>query len=212
MTPKMKPFLIVFSLATPLAGHAQNAAIDLEEIEQTTVSAERLQNASFSTGLNPVGVVDRLILDADRKSLEFILLESQSVVSRLTGVDDGFVLFNQVDFQSQFFDETEVVLEEQTSPSVPEELELTRSEAEMRVVSRILDEGIQFSDGVERELTDILFDRSTGEIAYYVISADDDSLFETNQQLIPAAQVEINDEGQAVASIASRQVLETAGL
>ena len=187
-------------------GNQANLQQGWAEMQEEVVSAEALLEADLHNGLNPIGTVDQVVLNEDGTAVQYLInnVRFPDVVYQYA---DGFVSFDNVEL-TQDISEINVLLEEDRQISGPEELKVTRSEANNRLVSNILNSLVSFQDGEERAVEDLLIDRETGEIRHFVISMEDDSLFSAERRAIPADKVTIEDDGSITASVDFSSVRE----
>lgn len=192
--------------ALALAAHAQSQSDQSEQdgweaMEREVVRASDILAADVSNGLNPIGRVDDLVLSSDGSRVEYILYEAPYPY-RLFGADEGFVTFDNVVFERGGGAlDMEVRLVDDEAPQAPEELRLTADEARERLVSRLVDEPMYFSEEDARRVEDVLIDRETGEITDYVVETQPDTLFRDARRTVPAERVEISGEGRISASV-----------
>lgn len=170
------------------------------EMEGQVVRAEELLEGNVSNGLNPIGTVSDLVLSEDGSRVEYILYEVPYPYS-FFGAEDGFSTFEGVEFSRGVGLETEVRLSPDDRPRAPEELELTAAEAERRLVSRIINDSIFFSEEEARRVEDLLLDRESGEVLHYVVEMDPDAIFSADRRTVPAEQVRIDDQGEVTATV-----------
>ncbi len=167
---------------------------DYEKMQNELVSAEDLLSADVTNTLNPVGSVNKLVLSPDRSKLQYVLYDVPYPYSFYTEAGQGFTTFDGMQLAPGPGHGVNVQLRSEERKG-PEQLTLSASEANHRVVSQLLGEFVQFNDGEARELIDILFARDTGEVAYFVVEMEAQSLFELDRRTIPADIVTIGDDG-----------------
>lgn len=194
----------------PQAGQHTGMREDrLQELREKTVSAEELLNANVNNLGNPVGNVSDLVLNEEGTAVQYVLYEIPYPYVYL-GAQNGFVAFENLEVSpADAGFGNHVSFSGEVSDEAPEELEITRTEADHRLVSNILDSTISFSDGeVARDVEDILIDRQTGEITGYVVNTDPDAWFNDDPRVVAADQVQIGDQGE-VSTQAEFAALET---
>ena len=169
------------------------------------VEANEILSADVSNGLNPVGQVRDLVLTPDHKQVQYILYETPYPYS-FYGAEDGFARYDGVEFENEATFDTTLRLDAEDSAGAPEELKLTRDQARERLVSRLIGSAMLFSDDTTREVDDILIDRDTGAVNYYVVETDEDSIFGAERRTVPAARVSIADDGQLTAALRLREL------
>lgn len=161
------------------------------EMSEQVVSAEDVLDGNVNNGLNAIGNVRDLVLSAEGDRVEFIMMEVPYPWSYYGG-EDGFVAFDRVDFQRGPGLDVDVVIERDEPVSPPEELTLTATEAENRLVSRLIGQRVRFSEG-SREVTDMLIDRDSGVVTHWIVEMAEDALFSTDRRAIPADQISIEE-------------------
>ncbi|HAW91759.1 MULTISPECIES: PRC-barrel domain-containing protein [unclassified Arsukibacterium] len=93
-----------------------------------------------------------------------------------------------------------VLVKDTNAQRKPTELKVTKREAEYRLVSKILDEYIVFSDQQMRQIDDILLDAKTGKIKYFTVDMATDSFFSDDIRAIPVNEVHVKWSGQVISS------------
>ena len=173
--------------------------------ETELIEASALLNSGMSNGLNEFGQVANALLDENSKSLEYVFFETSDTFTP-TSDEQGFVAIDNVDFAPGSLGEWQVIVEDTNSQRKPQELEVTRTEAEYRLLSRVLNESISFSDAETRSIDDILINPDTGGIEYFTVSMDAESFFNDDIRVIPASEVEVARTGQVTASVPLSEV------
>lgn len=174
--------------------------VDWQKMSEQVVSADEILSGDVTNGFNPVGNVRNLILTQDGSKVEYILYEVPYLYS-FYGSDDGFVRFANVALERGIGWEMQVRFDDEASGG-KEELKITASEADNRLVSRIMDERIEFAGEGSREVEDLLLDRKTGEIKFFVVQMNPDSLFNDEPRVVPADQVILASDGSMTADLA----------
>ncbi len=169
------------------------------EIRDRTVGAKDLLAADVTSGFNPVGNVRDLVLNEDASQVEYVLYEVPYPY-QLYGADNGYVAFENVAVDPGVSFDLNLRFDDPADAEDPTTLELTREEADRRLVSRILGDTVSFAGEETRPLEDILIDRQTGRITHYVVNNNPDAWFNDEPRAIPAAEVAISDEGEVTAS------------
>lgn len=186
-------------LALPLADLAAAADWDSwSAMNEEVVSAKDVLSADVTNLLNPVGQVSDLVLNPSGTQIQYVLFEVPYPYS-FYGAEDGFATFDGIDFEVGGALTLNVQLTGE-EPQGPEELTLTASEADHRLLSNIIGEPLQFSDDETRRIRDVLVDRDTGALTHYVVDMDADSLFDVDRRTLPADMVSIDEDGAVVAS------------
>ena len=178
-------------------------------MREKTVSADELLSADVFNVANPVGNVRDLVLSEDGRSVEYILYEVPYPYA-YQGARNGFVAFDNVALDDGMFG-SQVRFDDETDQQAPETLEITRDEADERLLSRILDKTVTFEGDQSRPLEDVLIDRRTGAISGYVVNSNPDAWFNEDPRIIPPDQVTIGDQGEVstTAEFASLETVES---
>lgn len=181
------------------------AAPGMASAKDKMVEASNILYSNVSNGLNVFGKVDNVMLDKHGKSVEFILFDTSTSFDA-TDAGKGFVNFKNVNFNPETLGNFQVVIADTNAQRKPQELKVTRTEAEYRLLSRILEESIQFSDMSLREVNDVLIDAKTGHIKYFTVEMDTDNVFGNEIRAIPAETIEINWSGKVMSSLSLAEV------
>lgn len=191
------------ALAIAPAASAQTesaeAWIDWQEANTQSVSAERMMSGDVTNGFNMLGNVRDLILNPAGTQIQYVLYEVPFPFS-FYGAEDGFVAWDNVAIERGVGTDLDLRIDEDESRRAKEQLALTRQQAENRMVSRIVGESMRFPGGAMREITDILFDPTTGMLTDYLVEMDEDSLFEEDMRRIPASMVTLDPSGVLIAA------------
>ncbi|MEE4153299.1 MAG: hypothetical protein V2I27_03990 [Erythrobacter sp.] len=165
-----------------------------EQVRNATVSAQELMSGDVNNNFNMLGDVRNLILDPTSSRLEYVLYDVPYFYS-LYGDDDGFVRFDNVAIERGSDMNVDVRIDDEAYDFRKDQLELTRSQAQGRLVDDILDGEVRFSGGEMRGVDDVLFDPQSGQIQYFVVEMDDESLFGNDNRLVPASRVRYDQRG-----------------
>lgn len=149
---------------------------------------------SEAGGLNPIASVDDLILSPDGRRVQYVLFDQRGLYFRLRS-GNGFVEWTNIDVRPSTGIGPGLVVGDAESGKEPEEIALTRSQAERRLVSNLLDSRMTFADGQTLRVSDILFHPESGELSDFVVQMNDDSLFDDDQRRIPASMVTVDANG-----------------
>jgi hypothetical protein len=163
------------------------------KMHRQITSAHALLHSNLSNGLNPIGTVSDLLLTPDHKKVEYVLYDS-SYPFTLYGGGDGFVNFSDVRILGDAALMTNIIVNEDLTRA-PNELELTASEAQGRLVSRLIGNLMYFPNGHTRRIRDVLIDRTSGVVEYYVVEMSPDTVFRAEPRAVPADDVSI-DKGR----------------
>lgn len=184
---------------------------DYQKMSEKVISADTVLSGDVTNGFNTLGSVRDLVLTPDGKRVAFVLYEVPYPYS-VYGANDGYVAFDNVAFDSTGATELNIRIDDEASIRDPQELTLTRQEADHRLLSRLDDGSLRFSgdEGVEREIEDVLIDRRTGEITHYVVAMDEDSLFNLTPRAIPAEEIDIDAQGNLTTDVTLNNAREMA--
>jgi sporulation protein YlmC with PRC-barrel domain len=163
------------------------------------IKASNILYSDISNGLNTFGRVDNVLLDKNGDSVEYLFFE-KSDSFRPASSGKGFVEMSNVDFNPASAGEVQVLVKDTDAQRKPQELKVSYSEAESRLLSRVLDKSIKFSDQEIRRIDDILIDRDTGSIKYFTVDMATDSFFSDDVRAIPADEVNITWSGTVTSS------------
>jgi hypothetical protein len=185
--------------ASPAIAQDQQAWEDWQEASNETASAERMMQGEVTNRLNMMGDIEEIILDPAGRQIEYVLFEVPFYYVGIGG-SDGFVSWDNIALERGYSTNLDLRIDDEADAGARDQLRLTRSEAEGRLVSDIMHEDIRFSDGSMRQVDDLLFDPETGALESYVVDTDGDSLFDEDLRQIPAAWVSRNAQGNLTVS------------
>lgn len=189
--------------AAGAASAASAGASDSEawsDMQAHLISADDILSADVTNGRNHIGEVTKLVLSADESRVQYILYDIPFPYSFLMN-EPGFTTFDSVAFDPAAGAGVNVRFDSDSSVQAPEQLQLTAGQADNRLVGNLLDRSMYFSDGESREVRDMLIDRQTGEVAYWVVDMETASLFDLDRRAIPADMVSIDEGGTIKASV-----------
>lgn len=210
---KTATFTTLAALLLPVAAQADmhgDGKMDHQKLRERAVSAEQVLSGDVQHLTNPVGNVRDLILNEAGTAVEYVLYEVPFPYY-LEGARNGFVRFDNVAVELDATTELVLRFDEESAAHTPDELTITRAEADHRMVSRILEDAVTFSDAARtHEVEDMLIDRETGEILGYVVNRNPDSWFNDQPAMIPPQQVSIGPGGNVTtgAEIAALESLK----
>lgn len=197
--------------ALTFAGAAWGAQGDTPEdwskMREQVVGADDILAADVTSGIRQVGKVNELVLTPDGSAVQYVLYEVPYPY-RTFGGEAGFTTFDGIDLRAAGGADVGVHFTGTESHSAPEQLRLSASEADHRLVSEMLGDPLHFSDGETRTITDLLVDRDTGVVTHFVVDMEAQSLFDMDRRSIPADMVEIDAGGTVTASTDIRGVDE----
>ncbi len=163
-------------------------ARDWQEMRQNAVKASEILDGNVTNGLNPVAQVTNLVLNKNGDELEYIIYESRSPVMSFY-VGDGYTSYNTVDLESSYGGGVDVRVDSSADVRGPEEIEITRDEADQRLVSHVLESQIELDGGKIYQVEDLLIQPQTGKITHYVIGSEPDVLFSDGRRTVRATEV-----------------------
>lgn len=178
--------------------------VDWKKMDEKLISADEVLSGDVTNGFNPVGNVRDLVLNPEGGAVEYILYDVPYPYG-IYGATDGFVSFDNVALERSAGLNLNVRFDDEAAKG-KEELRLTATEADHRLLSNLLDEPLVLSNDNTRKLEDVLIDRKSGDIAYYVVQMDEESLFNEDPRAIPADQVSVDADGSLEASISLDEI------
>ena len=182
-------------LAAPAMAQAPNSQDWAQrQAQNETVSAQRMMSGDVTNGFNMLGNVSDIVLNARGTAVEYVLYEVPFPYDVYTA-EDGFVRWDKFEVERGVGSGLDLRIDDDASAYAKEQLKLTRAEAKDRLVSRILGSDLTFADGQKREIDDVHFDPQTGMITNFVVEMDEDSLFDEDTRLVPAAMVMLDPQG-----------------
>jgi len=178
--------------AFPLASLADQHEPDAHK---NTVSARSMLKASVYNVGNPLGNVRDLVLSEDGTTVQYVIYEIPYPYA-YKGARNGFAGFTHLDIERNAGLETVVRFGSEPTDQVPDRLSVTRTEADHRLLSRILNDDVIFSDRkIVRQVEDILIDRETGRITGFVVNKNPDAWFNDQPRVISSDQAKISEQG-----------------
>ena len=182
-------------LAGPAMAQAPNSQDWAQrQAQNETVSAQRMMSGDVTNGFNMLGNVSDIVLNARGTAVEYVLYEVPFPYDVYTA-EDGFVRWDNIEVERGVGSGLDLRIDGEASAYAKEQLQLTRAEAGDRLVSRIVGSDLTFADGQMREIDDIQFDPESGMITNFVVEMDEDSLFDEDTRLVPAAMVMLDPQG-----------------
>ena len=163
---KLRNILISAMAGTALATVPAQAQESVEP-----VSAHSLIHTDIEGEGTAFAIVDDFVLSSDGSEIEFVLFEMKEGVAT-EAQSLSFVPWTNVDINSNGLERDLMIVGNENSG--PQELSMTRAEANTRILSRILDSDLVFADGVVRPIDDIIFDPQSGEVDDYIVAFEDD--------------------------------------
>ncbi|MDX1538045.1 PRC-barrel domain-containing protein [Arsukibacterium sp.] len=163
------------------------------------IKASNIIYSDITNGLNTFGRIENVLLNRNSDAVEYLFFETSNTFRPVSNTK-GFVEISNVKFNADAGGKLQVLVKDTNAQRKPQELEVTHKEAEYRLVSKILDEYIMFSDQQMRQIDDILIDRKTGKIKYFTVDMATDGFFSDDIRAIPADEVHIKWSGQVKSS------------
>jgi uncharacterized protein YrrD len=180
------------------ASQAQSSS-DWQTKREKTVSAQELMGADVYNVATLVGNVRDLVLSEDGSRVEYVLYEIPYPYV-LHGASNGYAAFENLAVGASAGGlGRDLRFAGDASPEDPQTLEITRAEADNRLLSRVLGQTVTFSGDETRPLEDVLIDRESGKITGYVVNEDPDAWFNEAPRVVPPDQVTIGDDGNVTA-------------
>lgn len=172
-----------------------------DAMREEVVSAEIISSADVYKGDQVIGEISKLVLNEDSSAVQYVLYEVRYPFRDYPN-EAGFSTFGAAQFNVLAGDsEVRVDFDAESLRQAPEELELTASEADHRLVSNVIGSQLYFAGGESLRIVDLLVDRDSGEILHYVVATDAESLFDLDRRAIPAETAEVDDGGTVRASM-----------
>tara|TARA_R110000823_G_scaffold130015_10_gene257876 strand:- start:32770 stop:33417 length:648 start_codon:yes stop_codon:yes gene_type:complete len=167
-----------------------------QKMQGSVTGAENLLTGEVTDGFNPLGNVRELVLSENLERVHYVIYEVPFPYS-FYGSEDGFVDYTNVALERGYGTRPDLRIDDPQSQRAPEELKLTKKEAEHRLASNVMDSSLNFtSENSSREVEDLLVDRKSGAITHFVIEMDPESLFNENARAIPAGEVKVGKDGK----------------
>lgn len=151
------------------------------------VELSELMSGDMSNGLRAVGDVEHVVLDENTSRVQYVVYEPERLPwdAYLTS---GYFSFQDIDLIRRIGDLT-LRVENEIDAKGPEELEITADEAEYRLASRVVDSRLETRGERFYEIEDLLINRNSGEVDYFVIGATENALFSDERRAVPADKV-----------------------
>ncbi len=193
---------VAITCMLPLA--AETTATSMSEIHdmkgELISAGSILQAQVWSEHNDYAGNVSKLVLNEQQDALQYILYEGPNPWDNMA-YESGFITFDNSDFEYGSVNLVEVRYEVPEDSMAPDELRLTKSQAQGRLISNLIGSEVTFTDNQTRVVEDILFNIDSGEIAYFLVDMDPNAMFATERRAIPADSVSINDSGHVMAAL-----------
>ncbi|MDT0575809.1 hypothetical protein RM533_06380 [Croceicoccus sp. F390] len=189
------------AVAAPAAAQMQRmdpatAWSQYSEARKNMASAGNVMSGDVTNGFNMLGNIRDLILTPNGSQVEYVLYEVPFPWSTYGANDRGFVAWDNVAIEGSFGGDLNIRIDDDADAQSPDRLTLTAAQAERRLASNIIGSMLTFSDGQQREIEDILFDRNSGAITSYVVQFDNQSVFGSDTRRIPASAVTMQADGR----------------
>jgi sporulation protein YlmC with PRC-barrel domain len=166
---------------------ARDRVMQQEAMRDEVIEVSELMRADVSSGVNPLGRVEHIVLDSNSRSVQYVLFD-HGWLPYYKYVNNSY--FNYEDFELvRSFGNLTLRVTPGTEPRGPEELRITADEAEYRLVSRVTDSRLETKGERFFEIEDMLVDRDTGRITHFVIGSVEDSFFSPERRAVAADKV-----------------------
>lgn len=163
------------------------------------IKASNIIYSDITNGLNTFGRIENVLLNKNSDAVEYLFFETSNTFRPVSNTK-GFVEINNVKFNADAGGKLQVLVQDTDAQRKPTELKVTKKEAEYRLVSKLLDEYMVFSDQQMRQIDDIIIDRKTGKVKYFTVDMATDGFFSDDVRAIPASEVHIKWSGQVISS------------
>lgn len=184
-----------FAAVATLIGTGAAAQPGMEEwaaMAREVAPAATLIGSQVSNGVTPMGIVTDLVLSEDGSDVLYFVYDVPYPYA-LWGTEGGLVGFDEAVLERGVGAGLEVRFDPEQAAQPPEDLDLSADEADTRLASRLLGGKLDFASGEQREITNLLIDRRTGAVRYYVIEADPAAVFRQRRRAVPAQRVDAED-------------------
>ena len=164
------------------------------EMRRNAIHGSELLDGSYRAGLNPTLNIENIVLDDEGTAVEYVILDSDRTPWGFYN-DNGYVTWESVDVEHGSAI-SEVDLNgggdtDMANMSGPEEIAITASEADRRLLSRVIESDMRIGGGESfYEIHDVLIQPESGRISHYVIATQPGVLFSDDRRAVPANEVE----------------------
>ena len=110
----------------------------------------------------------------------------------LVGGKNEFVPYNQVAIVDQAIGYPQVIVDIHSETQAPNTLKLTRTQAQDRLMSRLVGSNMDFPNGAARRIDDVLIDKKTGDVSAWVVDMGGDTPFNMQRRALPPSSVSIS--------------------
>jgi hypothetical protein len=165
----------------------ESRADEWRTMQDEHVELSELMNGDLSNGLRALGQVEHVVLSDNASKVQYIVYEPDSLPWDAYA-SGGYFEYQDVDLMRRLGDVT-LRIDANLDPKGPEELRITADEAEYRLASRVTDSRLETKGERFYEIEDLLINRDTGNVAYFVIGAEENALFSDERRAVPANRV-----------------------
>ncbi|MCW8194167.1 hypothetical protein F6455_05155 [Proteobacteria bacterium 005FR1] len=177
-----------------------------EEMRKEAISAKAILAGDIKSRFSGIGQVEYLILNETGDAVEYVIWDRPQPLSAVYLGQEGFLNFDAVDVEYSITGDVNLIVEDAEVSLPRDELKITRSEADHRMVDKLIGSKIEFKDGTTREVEDILIHPETGKVTHYVVAMDPDDFFEQELRAVRVNEVEVSDEGNIRADLSVEEV------
>jgi len=186
------------------ADGAGSTRADWDAMRERVIKASEILSADTTTGLNHLGQVRDLVMAPNNRQVRYVLTEVPHPFG-IYGGRDGFIRFDNASFEDEIYG-MEVRVGNASDAEGKDQLKLTRTQADDRLVSNILEEEMLLAGDDVRDIENLLIDRQSGEITHVVIALNDESLFNEDPRAVPMDTVRIDEQGAVTSSLSLAQI------
>lgn len=176
-----------------------------KEMQKEAVSAEAILSGKVKNIANLVGRIEHLILDDAKNDVQYVLFETPYPYSFYTG-EDGYLNYDALDVEYDASGGINLLITEDTVTYPPDKLKLTRAQVDDRMVSRLIGRELEFDDGSEREIQDLLIHPKSGKVTHYVVEMNPDAVFSEEPRTIKAKNINVTEEGRINTDLTLKEV------
>jgi hypothetical protein len=178
------------------------------EMRKEAVSARTLLSGDVKDRFNLIRRVSNLILDENSDRVKYVIWEVPYPYSGVYLGRNGFVEYDAIDLEHGVTGRNNLVVEETESEPERGHLTIARSEARYCSLDHIIGSEIEFADGTERQVQDVLVHPETGKVTHYVVAMNPDDLWDGERRTIRADNVKLREEGQIQADLEIEELEE----
>lgn len=178
---------------------------DWQKMQKEAVSAKALLSGKVKNIANIVGRIEYLILDDAKKDIQYVVFKTPFPYTFYSS-EDGYLNYDALDVDYDTTGGIDLLITEDTVTHPPDELKLTRGQVIDRMVGRLIGRNMQFGDGSEREVRDMLIHPKTGMVTHYIVEMSPQALFSEQPRTIRAKNVAITEKGRISTNLTLKEV------